>query len=493
FNEEDKFKIRKFIKAGNKTDFLFLNYPEYELILKVFKSGWRTLVFEFLIYENLKDIEQLIFNRSIIPDLTSGTADQDVHNRPGPGAADLVNIYNQLSIKLSDCETDEHVFFVLDNIFSEILQPDSFDFLNKSGDYFEVNFSRNSIFFNIEKVNENSIKWFINSLQTTKLPLLLENLNAEITDIDYEAFPGLKGKNSIFIIPVFQSIDLKNLIILSFSDPVISDRNFDKIFFTGIAGLGCITLEKIHTKNEHKNYENHLGQKEKLISMGNIIAGVAHEINNPLSIIQLDLDDLRLRCITGKADKETADVLNSLQEEIDRISFLVRQLKEYARPDNEVVPEEINDISQLFYQYPVKILLKSLKKKNIEVKIENFSEKAFVQIPKIRIIQIVMNLLTNACEALESAGRESKTIIIRLYNDESENIVISILDNGEGISKDNIEKIFLPFFTTKKGDGTGLGLSISYSIAKKYGGYLYVNLKNREFTEFVLKFKIIDK
>ncbi len=218
--------------------------------------------------------------------------------------------------------------------------------------------------------------------------------------------------------------------------------------------------------------------------MGRIIAGVAHEINNPLSIMQLDLDELRSSVKT--AEIEHIELFNSLQEEIVRMRGLVKQLKDYAKPEAEIYEKkEIVHVDELFKIYPVKILMKSFIKAGTVVN-QNFSvDMKKVNIPKTRLIQVLMNILTNAQEALSSG--KSGEMIINTYIEEKTNVVIEIIDNGCGIEKDNINIIFDPFFTTKKGSGTGLGLSISYSLMKKFGGNILVESQPGVFS----KFKII--
>jgi C4-dicarboxylate-specific signal transduction histidine kinase len=169
------------------------------------------------------------------------------------------------------------------------------------------------------------------------------------------------------------------------------------------------------------------------------------------------------------------------------MSGIVAQLKDYSKPES--IDDEKVNIDDVVKNYPLKILIKNMKKKGIDVRLKLNASKSLIKMPKNRLIQVLMNVLTNADDAI----KDKKNGIIRLetrrIEKDSPYITISVKDNGIGIPEENLHKIFEPFFTTKKREGTGLGLSISYSIIKSYNGEIEVTSKPDDGAEFIIYFK----
>ena len=215
---------------------------------------------------------------------------------------------------------------------------------------------------------------------------------------------------------------------------------------------------------EVKRLQQQIDQSEKLAVIGQLAAGVAHEIGNPLTSISSLVQILQRR----SNDLFVKEQLSNIKENIDRISKIVRELVDLSRPPSNV--EEVTQINDV-----VKTALGIVKydKRVKEVVFEtNLDEKSpFIKIVPDQFVQVFINILINALDAIEGRGK-----IKVISSHDEKNIYVDIIDNGCGIDSKNINKIFDPFFTTKEvGKGTGLGLAISYNIVKKVGGDIKVS------------------
>jgi two-component system NtrC family sensor kinase len=259
--------------------------------------------------------------------------------------------------------------------------------------------------------------------------------------------------------------------------------------------------------------KNQLLQSEKMASIGQLAAGVAHEINNPVGFIKSNFNSLnhyteqikqtlekynnvlseldspntvdKIRAINEEHDIDfvTDDIKNLLNESFDgisRIEEIVKSLKHFSRADsNQWEEASINDGIE-----------STLKVVSHELKYIASIEKIFGDLPMIQcmpmqINQVFMNLLINAGQAMDRNKNDGKIIIKTEWV--GDNIVISITDNGRGISEQHLLKIFDPFFTTKPvGQGTGLGLSLSYNIIKKHHGDIVVHSSSDSGTIFTI-------
>lgn len=262
------------------------------------------------------------------------------------------------------------------------------------------------------------------------------------------------------------------------------------VFLRKMAGdLKNITVSVIELNAEiakRKETQFQLVQSEKLASIGQLAAGIAHEINNPIGFIKSNLNTFEKYHKELMADKKTksgymAEDMNNLitetKEGVDRISKIVKDLKNFSRKDEGVkTPSDLNEVLEGI----LGIVWNEIKYK-AELK------KDYGKIPSIKcsvqqIGQVFVNLLLNAVQAIEEKG----IITIRTYL--RENLVcVDVSDTGRGIPRDDIPKIFDPFFTTKEKDkGTGLGLSISYDIVKRHNGHIDVESEVGKGTKFTV-------
>jgi PAS domain S-box-containing protein len=255
---------------------------------------------------------------------------------------------------------------------------------------------------------------------------------------------------------------------------LINASIFADEFGKPLAMIGII--RDLTEQKEIEQLEKQLLQSDKLATIGQLASGVAHEINNPLGNISL-YTQMLLKKID---DESTRNKLNIINDEADRAAHIVRGLLDFARPSEPIIsPTDINgEISKL---------LRILKHELEYIKVNTI----LPQLPLIdcdpgQISQVIMNILTNSIQAITVNGNitiETKT--------ENNNVEIIITDNGYGITRENLNKIFNPFFTTKKpGEGTGLGLSISYGIIKSHNGSIDVKSEVGKGTTFTLKLPI---
>lgn len=214
-----------------------------------------------------------------------------------------------------------------------------------------------------------------------------------------------------------------------------------------------------------KETQSQLLQSEKMASLGILTAGVAHEINNPLNYIMGAYEGLKIQHeMSGNDDEQTVLLLEALKTGVDRAANIVKSLSLFSRENQNL--NETCDINEILNN--TLVMLQSRVKNRIEVVRDYTSEPLTVSGNVGNLHQVFLNLISNAEQAIGEKGKiEIKT---RTKNDQ---IVIEIADTGHGISKENLNKITDPFFTTKDpGKGTGLGLSITYNIIKEHGGEL---------------------
>ncbi|MEM7554704.1 MAG: GAF domain-containing protein [Cyanobacteria bacterium P01_A01_bin.84] len=265
-------------------------------------------------------------------------------------------------------------------------------------------------------------------------------------------------------------------------------------------------------------------QTEKMSSLGQLIAGIAHEINNPVNFIHANLShieeyftnllqiidsyqehhplqDSEIQKLLEKADieyirEDIPKICSSLSMGTNRIKSIVSSLRTFSRLD-EAGMKPVNIHSGI--EDTLLILRHRLQNNSSGIKIEiikEYSELPLVECYPGQINQVFMNLLSNAIDELQSlkiSSEESniKTIAIATRQIDPDWVQISIKDDGKGLSEETKNKIFNPFFTTKEiGKGTGLGLSISYKIIEKHGGRLYCNSQLGKGAEFVIELPI---
>ena len=231
---------------------------------------------------------------------------------------------------------------------------------------------------------------------------------------------------------------------------------------------------------ELKETQLQLINSEKMASLGQLVAGVAHEINTPVASIKSN-NGLFAKLIPQIKEAEIADIMQEINgidsEAIQRISNIVTSLKKFVRLDEAELQEaDINKELDLTLD-----LIRHETKNRIEI-IKNYGELPLIKCYPNMLNQVFTNILVNACQAIEGKG----TIIITTGY-QGETLTVSVKDTGKGISQDEINKIFTAGYTTKGvGVGTGLGLAISAKIIEKHNGKIIVNSEVGRGSEFVI-------
>jgi signal transduction histidine kinase len=240
-------------------------------------------------------------------------------------------------------------------------------------------------------------------------------------------------------------------------------------------------IQKLHEK------QSQLVAAEKLATLGTFAAGVAHEINNPLAIINEKaglMKDILEMAEDFKYKSKFLDQVDAITESVKRCRNITHRILGFARKTE--VSIEVFDINDIINELKG-FLEKEVQLKNIQLEM-NLSEN----LPKVRsdrgqLQQIFLNIAKNAIDAVDNGG----VVAIFTGTKDPSTVRVAMQDNGHGISDDALKHIFEPFFTTKeKGKGTGLGLSITYGIIKNLGGDIHVESEVNKGTTFVIELPI---
>jgi two-component system NtrC family sensor kinase len=232
---------------------------------------------------------------------------------------------------------------------------------------------------------------------------------------------------------------------------------------------------------ELRDTQDQLVVSEKLASLGKMAAGVAHEINNPLTAILLNSHLLLER---PGLDPDEAEALRLIADETARCAGIVGGLLDFARQTpSQTAPTDINDIIDRTLQ----LLEMQASVRNIRIERALDRTLPAIAIDKNKIQQVFSNLAINACEAMPSGGALA---VASLMSRDGTHIEITFTDTGVGISRENIPRLFDPFFTTKS-FGTGLGLAVSYGIIRQRGGTILVRSQLGKGTVFTVRIPLI--
>ncbi len=221
-----------------------------------------------------------------------------------------------------------------------------------------------------------------------------------------------------------------------------------------------------------------LMQSQKLAAVGELSSGIAHEINNPLAIISQEAELCgALVEAKGAMDPELADCLAEIARQVARGRDITRRLLDFSRKMEPVTQLESLDRA---VEDMVVLVEKEARLRNVNVirRYDPDAPRLLIDVPLLR--QAVINLLTNALDALEekdqAGGEEAHgTIVVSTWRSGPGEAAITVADDGPGVARENLARVFHPFFTTKPpGKGTGLGLSITHNIVERMGGRMEV-------------------
>jgi signal transduction histidine kinase/ActR/RegA family two-component response regulator len=287
----------------------------------------------------------------------------------------------------------------------------------------------------------------------------------------------------------------------------------------GLAGLVRRTMIRGNARLHQERLQANVAHGEKLAALGTVVAGIAHEINNPCAAVMMSIDTLRAitepllevaktiealaergagldaaevaqmneRIIGGGPPSEALDVLTDMNEAMHTITEVVRDLRIFARAeDNE--PAQVTEVPNVV-DHVLRVVGGSFGA-NVVVERDYSPDLPALFLPRTRLVQVITNILVNAGHAMSDVDRPVHRIRISARADD-EGVVLSIQDSGRGIPADLLERVFDPFFTTKApGVGTGLGLSLSRELVRRMGGELMVESVVGSGATFIIYFPL---
>ncbi len=245
-----------------------------------------------------------------------------------------------------------------------------------------------------------------------------------------------------------------------------------------ISGAIC----SINDITERKIIENKIERVDRLTSVGQLAAGLAHEIRNPLSGIRMSIQVLKRRLLRDDS-QSNRELFDGTLYEIDRMNRLITDLLNFAKP--HLPKYEIVNIMNVLDRAK-KLVSKAAEKKGVKINTIINAKNVLLNIDAEQIEQVFINIITNSINAVKENGN----LDIRIYelnNAKDDLLIIEFKDNGCGIKEEHISKIFNPFFTTNS-EGTGLGLSVVHNLVTENKGEIQVESKINIGTTISLKF-----
>jgi two-component system, NtrC family, sensor kinase len=235
-----------------------------------------------------------------------------------------------------------------------------------------------------------------------------------------------------------------------------------------------------HLLTDFQQTQAGLIQAEKLTSLGQMAASIAHEVNNPLAGVLMYTQLLNKKMASNSLTPDTAQgYLNKMEAELNRSTKLIRNLMDFARQSDPMLKEtDINSVIKL----SLDLVLTAVQAKSINIKLELKTDLPPVKADPEQLQQVFLNLILNAVQSMSFGG----TLTLGSTQEDG-HIKIIVQDTGSGISEANLKKLFTPFFTTKKEvKGVGLGLAVSYGIIQRHHGKIEVKSKEGAGTTFTI-------
>lgn len=278
-------------------------------------------------------------------------------------------------------------------------------------------------------------------------------------------------------------IDVANDMTLNFAllFPLVLTPLALLMVFLGSRVIGQIELSRFVKDFTHQ---------ARLASIGQMLSGIAHEINNPLAVIMARMDFMLEQIRLNKYDsKKFEEGISKNRETIKRISKIIHGMRALSRNDKED-PFELTSVKRIV-DLTFDICGESLKLRNVDLRVSDYDEMLQLDCRAIQLSQVLLNLINNANDAIKDL-KEDKWIKIGIQTSDSK-IVFRVLNGGPKISEDISRHLFDPFFTTKAvGQGSGMGLIISQKIIENHQGKIYVDTEGEK-TCFVVQLPLKQK
>lgn len=270
----------------------------------------------------------------------------------------------------------------------------------------------------------------------------------------------------------------------------LKDERVPEAYSSEEIALLLEVAEQAATVVENSKLYERMKERDRLAALGEMAAGLAHEIRNPLGAIKgaaQFLDPARL-------DGEEGELVQVIIDEVDRLNGVVTQFLDYARPIKTAPsPIDLNDVVERTMR-----LVQTTIPESVELKLDLAAGLPRVQSDAEQLKQVLINLVQNAVQAMPEGGRLTIATALddpggfRLIGRGPEMVELRVRDTGPGIPEEAREHVFVPFFTTKE-KGTGLGLAISQRIVRSHGGSIAVQSRPGEGTEFVVRLQAVEE
>jgi len=322
----------------------------------------------------------------------------------------------------------------------------------------------------------------------------LKTFSENITDLESERIGAIISRSQNILLYSFWAVmlfaflfsylivhnigfSLRKIVDLTLS---ISKGNYQKIEEKPSSDeMGAVISAINAMAEELKKREKEILQSKRLASIGVLVAGVAHELNNPLNNISM-IAQTYAEVYDGLSKEDRINFMERVDEETERLRVIIHNLLDYAKPKEQHLA--LATIHQVI-QKILALVQNMLDISNIKIKLTVADDLPEIYIDEHQIQQVLVNIVTNAIQAMEKGG---KLQIAARYMPEDDDIEIEISDNGKGIAPEFLDHIFDPFFTTKEESGTGLGLWVSYGIIKNHQGNIRVTSQVGVGTTFII-------
>jgi two-component system NtrC family sensor kinase len=272
---------------------------------------------------------------------------------------------------------------------------------------------------------------------------------------------------------------------------VSTSRPLDKlkrdIYFAMASDVSKAIERHDAQRSQTRLVQERLLQSEKMSSVGQLVSGVAHELNNPLT----GITGFAQLLLLGDLEEGARRQVETIYQEAERASKIVSNLLTFAR--RRRAQKELSNINTLLERV-LELRNYDLRVRNIEVETDLDPALPDTMLDANQVLQVFLNIIINAEQAMRSMGEDaSGTLRIRTWA-AGGNVIASFADSGPGMSDDTLRRIFDPFFTTKEaGDGTGLGLTISYGIIEEHGGRIWAESARGRGTTFTIELPLVTR
>ncbi|HFQ81811.1 MAG TPA: HAMP domain-containing protein [Desulfobacterales bacterium] len=295
-------------------------------------------------------------------------------------------------------------------------------------------------------------------------------------------------RHSLWIIMIF-AFFFSLFIVRSIRQPLhrivaltktISKGNFQKIKAKPPANeMGAVIIAINSMAEELSKREKAIVQSRRLASIGVLVAGVAHELNNPLNNIAIIAQTYSE--VYDKLDKEQhIGFMAQVEEQVERLQKIIKNLLDFSKPKEPKLAEK--DLNEVF-MHSLELVQNVMTVANVQTRLQLADTLPTIYIDEHQFQQVLVNMMINATQAMSSGG---ELIVKTGYIKDKDAVEISITDTGNGIAPEFLDHIFDPFFSTKEDSGTGLGLWVSYGIVKTHKGRIKVKSTIGQGTTFTI-------